>query len=174
MWAAQFFNRDERNAWISSGGLGAMGFGLPSAMGAKMARPEATVWTVCGDGGFQMSIPELSTIVQEQINVKICILNNGHLGMVRQWQDFFYKKNYVATPIFNPDYVKLGEAYGIPAWTVNRPADVAGVVAAALAHDGPALINVEVAQEENVYPMIPSGKTIKDMIESEEARLATA
>jgi acetolactate synthase-1/2/3 large subunit len=94
--------------------------------------------------------------------------------MVRQWQDFFYKKNYVATPIFNPDYVKLGEAYGIPAWTVNRPADVAGAVAAALAHDGPVLINVEVAQEENVYPMIPSGKTIKDMIESEEARLATA
>ena len=172
MWAAQFFNRDERNAWISSGGLGAMGFGLPSAMGAKMARPEATVWAVCGDGGFQMSIPELSTIVQEQIKVKICILNNGHLGMVRQWQDFFYKKNYVATPIFNPDYVKLGEAYGIPAWTVNRPADVAGAVAAALAHDGPALINFEVAQEENVYPMIPSGKTIKDMIESEEARLA--
>ena len=174
MWAAQFFNRDERNAWISSGGLGAMGFGVPSAMGAKMARPEATVWAVCGDGGFQMSIPELSTIVQERIPVKLCILNNGHLGMVRQWQDFFFNKNYVATPLFNPDYVKLGEAYGIPAWTVTEPAGVAGAVAAALATAGPALINFEVASEENVFPMIPAGQTIKEMIESEEGRLTTA
>ena len=126
MWAAQFFNRDERNTWLSSGGLGAMGFGLPSAMGAKMARPEATVWAVCGDGGFQMSIPELACFVQERIPVKICILNNGHLGMVRQWQDLFHKKNYVATPILSPDFVKLGEAYGIPAWKVDKPRDVAG------------------------------------------------
>jgi acetolactate synthase-1/2/3 large subunit len=172
MWAAQFYNRDERNGWISSGGLGAMGFGLPSAMGAKMARPEATVWAVCGDGGFQMSIPELSTLVQEGIPVKICILNNGHLGMVRQWQDFFYKKNYVATPIFSPDYVKLCSAYGIPAWTVTDPHDVAGAIAAALEHDGPALLDIHVTQEENVFPMIPSGMTVNDMIESEEGRLA--
>jgi acetolactate synthase-1/2/3 large subunit len=174
MWAAQFFNRDERNSWISSGGLGAMGFGLPAAMGAKMARPEATVWAVCGDGGFQMSIPELSCIVQEQIPVKICILNNGHLGMVRQWQDFFHKKNYVATPIHSPDFVKLGEAYGIPAWTIEKPSDVAGAVASALATDGPALLNFQVAQEENVFPMIPAGQTIKEMIESEEGRLVTS
>ncbi|MCA1599873.1 MAG: acetolactate synthase large subunit, partial [Chloroflexi bacterium] len=161
----------ERNGWISSGGLGAMGFGLPSAMGAKMARPDAVVWTVCGDGGFQMSIPELSTLVQEGIKVKICILNNGHLGMVRQWQDFFYNKNYVATPIYSPDYVKLGEAYGIKAWTIKQPGDVAGAIAAALAHDGPALIDFHVTQEENVFPMIPSGMTVNDMIESEEGRL---
>ncbi len=171
MWAAQFYNRDERNGWISSGGLGAMGFGLPSAMGAKMACPDAAVWTVCGDGGFQMSIPELSTLVQEGIKVKICILNNGHLGMVRQWQDFFYNKNYVATPIYSPDYVKLGEAYGIKAWTIKQPGDVAGAIAAALAHDGPALIDFHVTQEENVFPMIPSGMTVNDMIESEEGRL---
>ncbi len=171
MWAAQFYNRDERNGWISSGGLGAMGFGLPSAMGAKMACPAAAVWTVCGDGGFQMSIPELSTLVQEGIKVKICILNNGHLGMVRQWQDFFYNKNYVATPIYSPDYVKLGEAYGIKAWTITQPGDVAGVIAAALAHDGPTLIDFHVTQEENVFPMIPSGMTVNDMIESEEGRL---
>jgi len=174
MWAAQFFNRDERNSWISSGGLGAMGFGLPSAMGAKMARPEATVWTVCGDGGFQMSIPELSTLVQAGIAVKICILNNGHLGMVRQWQDFFYAKNYVATPLHNPDYVKLGEAYGIPAWSVDKPGDVAATIAAALAHDGPALIDFRVATEENVYPMIPAGQSVAEMIESEEGRLVEA
>jgi len=171
MWAAQFYNRDERNGWISSGGLGAMGFGLPSAMGAKMACPDAAVWTVCGDGGFQMSIPELSTLVQEGIKVKICILNNGHLGMVRQWQDFFYNKNYVATPIYSPDYVKLGEAYGIKAWTIKQPGDVAGAIAAALAHDGPTLIDFHVTQEENVFPMIPSGMTVNDMIESEEGRL---
>ncbi|MDQ2829962.1 MAG: biosynthetic-type acetolactate synthase large subunit [Chloroflexota bacterium] len=171
MWAAQFYNRDERNGWISSGGLGAMGFGLPSAMGAKMACPDAAVWTVCGDGGFQMSIPELSTLVQEGIKVKICILNNGHLGMVRQWQDFFYNKNYVATPIYSPDYVKLGEAYGIKAWTIKQPGDVADAIAAALAHDGPALIDFHVTQEENVFPMIPSGMTVNDMIESEEGRL---
>jgi len=173
MWAAQFYNRDERNGWISSGGLGAMGFGLPSAMGAKMARPEATVWAICGDGGFQMSIPELSTLVQEGIAVKICILNNGHLGMVRQWQDFFYKKNYVATPIFSPDYDKLCAAYGIPAWTIREPKDVAGAVAAALEHDGPALIDFHVPHEENVFPMIPAGQTINEMIESEEGRMTS-
>ncbi|HZS86386.1 MAG TPA: biosynthetic-type acetolactate synthase large subunit [Chloroflexota bacterium] len=173
MWAAQFFNRDERNSWISSGGLGAMGFGVPSAMGAKLARPEATVWAICGDGGFQMSIPELSTLVQENINIKVCVLNNGHLGMVRQWQDLFHKKNYVATPIHSPDFVKLGEAYGIMALCVRDPGDVAGAVAAALAHQGPVIIDFQVAQEENVYPMIPSGQSIKEMIESEEARMAT-
>ncbi len=172
MWAAQFFNRDERNSWISSGGLGAMGFGLPSAMGAVMARPDAVVWAVCGDGGFQMSIPELSTLVQERIPVKICILNNGHLGMVRQWQDLFYAKNYVSTPIYSPDYVMLGKAYGIPAWTVRDPKDVAAAVAAALAHDGPALLNMEVTQEENVFPMIPSGQSIAEMIASESERFA--
>ncbi len=173
MWAAQFFNRDERNSWISSGGLGAMGFGLPSAMGAVMARPEATVWAICGDGGFQMSIPELATLVQERIPVKICILNNGHLGMVRQWQDMFYNKNYVATPIFGPDFVKLGEAYGIPAWTVREPRDVAGAVAAALAHDGPALLNFMVTQEENVFPMIPAGMSVNEMVEGADWRMAT-
>ncbi|GAC1428894.1 MAG: acetolactate synthase large subunit [Chloroflexota bacterium] len=168
MWAAQYFNYDEENTWLSSGGLGAMGYGLPSAMGAKVARPEATVWAVCGDGGFQMSIPELACCVQERIPVKICILNNLHLGMVRQWQEFFYNKNYSSTPIMGPNYAKLGEAYGIPAWHIDRPQDVTAAIEGALAHDGPALINFQIGSEESVYPMIPAGLSINDMIERSE------
>jgi acetolactate synthase-1/2/3 large subunit len=168
MWAAQYFNYDDYNTWLSSGGLGAMGYGLPSAMGAKMARPEATVWAVCGDGGFQMSIPELACCVQERIPVKICILNNLHLGMVRQWQELFFNKNYSATPIIGPDYVKLGEAYGIPAWHVDRPQDVIPAIEGALAAEGPALINFQIGTEDSVYPMIPAGASIKEMMERSE------
>lgn len=169
MWAAQYFTNDELNSWLSSGGLGAMGYGLPSAMGAKMARPEATVWAICGDGGFQMSIPELACCVQERIPVKIAILNNQHLGMVRQWQELFFNKNYSETPIMGPDWVKLADAYGIPAWRVDRPDQIEAAIRGALATDGPALINFQIVAEESVYPMIPAGQSINEMMERQTA-----
>ncbi|GAI03410.1 unnamed protein product, partial [marine sediment metagenome] len=114
MWAAQHYWYDKPNTFISSGGLGTMGFELPAAMGAKVGCPDETVWCIAGDGGFQMTIQELATIVQEKVAVKIAILNNGYLGMVRQWQEMFYKKRYVATPLSGPDFVKIAEAYGFP------------------------------------------------------------
>ena len=113
MWEAQYYKHETPRSLITSGGLGTMGFALPAAIGAKVARPEADVWVVVGDGGFQMTMCELATIVQENLNVNIAIINNGYLGMVRQWQEFFYERNYEATPLLSPDFVKLAEAYGI-------------------------------------------------------------
>jgi acetolactate synthase-1/2/3 large subunit len=170
MWAAQEFPYDEPGTWISSGGLGTMGYCLPAAMGAKVARPEATVWAIAGDGGFQMTMQELATLVEERINVKIAIINNGHLGMVRQWQDLFYDKNYVAVKMFQPDWVKLCEAYGIPAKHIDRPRDVGAAVDWALATEGPALINFQVENEENVFPMIPPGLGLGDMVEGHQPK----
>ena len=120
MWAAQHYFFNNPDSFISSGGLGTMGFGLPAAMGAKVGRPEKMVWLIDGDGSFQMTIQELATLVQDDIAVKIAIMNNGYLGMVRQWQDLFYKKNYVATPLSCPDFVKVAEAYCIPGLTGNQ------------------------------------------------------
>jgi acetolactate synthase-1/2/3 large subunit len=170
MWAAQEFPYDDPATWISSGGLGTMGFCLPAAMGAKVARPEATVWAIAGDGGFQMTMQELATLVESRINVKIAIINNGYLGMVRQWQDLFYEKNYVAVKMFQPDFVKLCEAYGIPAKHIDRARDVGAAVDWALGTPGPVLINFEVQSEENVFPMIPPGLGLGDMVEGSQPK----
>lgn len=164
MWEAQYFVHERPRQLITSGGLGTMGFSLPAAMGAKVAFPEQLVWAVVGDGGFQMTMQELGTIVQENIPIKIAIINNGFLGMVRQWQQFFYEKRYSATPIFSPDYVQLAAAYGIPARMVDRKEDVAAAFAEANAHDGPFLIEFRVKEEVNVYPMVAPGSAVDEMI----------
>ena len=156
MWEAQYYKHDTPRSLITSGGLGTMGFALPAAIGAKVARPDAEVWVVVGDGGFQMTMCELATIVQENIDVKIAIINNGYLGMVRQWQEFFYEKRYAATPLVNPDFVKLAEAYGIK---VDGRLDPRGRRArrgrTRGRHKGPVLIDFQVEQEDSVYPMVP-------------------
>jgi acetolactate synthase I/II/III large subunit len=164
MWAAQHFWFDKPNSYITSGGLGSMGFALPAGMGVKVARPDETVWVVVGDGGIQMTMMELGTIAAERIPVKIAVINNGYLGMVRQWQEFFYSKRYSASPITTPDFVKLCEAYGIPAQRVIAKGEVRPAIEAAMAYDGPMLIEFVVAEEENVYPMIPSGGSLSDII----------
>ena len=142
-----------------------MGFGLPAAMGAQVGCPDTVVWCIDGDGSFQMTIQELGTIVQEQTPVKIAIINNGYLGMVRQWQQLFYKGRYVATPISCPDFVKIAEGYGMPALRVKHKEEVAPAIEQAMAHNGPFLIDFMVEPEENVYPMIPPGATVAEIIE---------
>src|SRR6202158_1424414 len=124
MWEAQYYKHEQPRSLITSGGLGTMGFALPAAIGAKVARPESEVWVIVGDGGFQMTMSELATIVQEKLKINIAIINNGFLGMVRQWQEFFYERNYAATPLLNPDFAKLGEAYGIRSMTVTECSQV--------------------------------------------------
>jgi acetolactate synthase-1/2/3 large subunit len=164
MWEAQYYHHDEPRSLITSGGLGTMGFALPAAVGAKFARPDAEVWVVVGDGGFQMTMCELATIAQEKIDVKIAIINNGFLGMVRQWQEFFYEKRYAATPLVNPDFVKLAEAFGIRAMRVDQRHDVIPSVESARKHPGPVLIDFRVEQEDSVYPMVPAGADLHAMI----------
>ncbi len=165
MWAAQHYWFNKPNTLLSSGGLGAMGFGLPAAMGAQIGCPDTVVWCIDGDGSFQMTIQELGTIVQEQTPVKIAIINNGFLGMVRQWQQLFYKGRYVATPISSPDFVKIADGYGMPALRVEHKEEVAPAIEQAMAHNGPFLIDFMVEPEENVYPMIPPGATVAEIIE---------
>ena len=164
MWEAQYFHHEKPRTLITSGGLGTMGFALPAAIGAKMACPEKDVWVVVGDGGFQMTAAELATIVQENIKVNIAIVNNGYLGMVRQWQEFFYDRNYEATPMVSPDFVKLADAHGIAGSTVRTRAEVAPAVEAARSTVGAFLINFMVEKEESVYPMIPAGSALHEMI----------
>ncbi len=165
MWTAQHYCFDKPNSLISSGGLGTMGFELPAAMGAKVGRPDETIWCIAGDGGFQMTIQELATIVQERLAVKIAIINNGYLGMVRQWQDLFYDKRYVATKLNCPDFVKIAEAYGIPGLTVKRRQEVVPAIERAMSEPGPFLINFMVEPEENVYPMVPPGASLAEVME---------
>jgi len=165
MWAAQHYWFDKPNSLISSGGLGTMGFELPAAMGAKIGRPDETVWCIAGDGGFQMTIQELATIAQEQVAIKIAILNNGYLGMVRQWQDLFYDKRYVATKLNCPDFVKIAEAYGIAGLIVKRKEEVVPAIERAMNEPGPFLINFMVEPEENVYPMVAPGTSLAEVIE---------
>jgi len=172
MWAAQIYHYDKPNSYITSGGLGAMGFALPAAMGAKVALPKENVWCVVGDGGFQMNVQELGTIAQEQIPVKIAIINNGFLGMVRQWQEFFYEHRYSASPIGYPDFVKLAEAYGIRALRVTTKDEVAPALREAMEFPGPFLIDFVVEEEENVYPMIPPGGSLSDIIYAPDDRNA--
>ena len=166
MWAAQHYIFKEPRTWVSSGGSGAMGYEVPGAMGAKVGAPEKVVWSVAGDGGFQMTMAELATLVENRINVKFAIINNSFLGMVRQWQEFFYHKSYVATQYtHNPDFVKLADAFGMLGIRVTDKTQVMPAIMEAMEHDGPALIDFVVEEEENVYPMIPAGQTIHDLIE---------
>jgi acetolactate synthase-1/2/3 large subunit len=165
MWAAQHFCYKKPNSLISSGGLGTMGFELPAAIGVKVGRPEDTVWCVAGDGGLQMTIQELATMVQERLAVKIAVMNNGYLGMVRQWQELFYGRRYVATPLMNPDFLKIADAYGISALRVKKRSEVVPAIQRAMEHDGPFLIDFMVEPEESVYPMVPPGATLAQVIE---------
>jgi acetolactate synthase-1/2/3 large subunit len=164
MWEAQYYHHERPRSLITSGGLGTMGFALPAAIGAKFARPEAEVWVVAGDGGFQMTMAELATIVQEKLNVKIAIINNGYLGMIRQWQEFFYDSRYASSPILSPDFVKLADAYGIPGLSVTQRGQVIPALQTARFHAGPALIDFRVEQEDSVYPMVPTGADLQAMI----------
>jgi len=172
MWAAHYYCYNRPNSLISSGGLGTMGFELPAAMGAKVGCPEDTVWCIAGDGGFQMTIQELATIVQEKVAVKIAIINNGYLGMVRQWQELFYERRYVATPLSGPDFVKIAEAYGIPGLKVRHKEEVIPAIEQAMAHQGPFLIDFVVEPEENVYPMVPPGASIAEILEEPKKEVA--
>jgi acetolactate synthase-1/2/3 large subunit len=164
MWEAQYYHHERSRTLITSGGLGSMGFALPAGIGAKVARPDAEVWVVVGDGGFQMTMAELATIVQEKLNVKIAIINNGYLGMVRQWQEFFYEGRYESTPLLSPDFVKLAGAYGIPAVAVKQRSDVLPAIRMARSQPGAALIDFQVEQEDSVYPMVPAGADLHAMI----------
>jgi acetolactate synthase-1/2/3 large subunit len=141
-----------------------MGFGLPAAIGAKFARPEAEVWAIVGDGGFQMTLPEMATVQQEKMKINVMVVNNGYLGMVRQWQEFFHDKRYAATPMLSPDFVKLAGAYEIPAYRVNKRADVVPTVQKARETKGPVLIEFQVEKEDAVYPMVPAGSDLHAMI----------
>ncbi|MGB2884353.1 MAG: biosynthetic-type acetolactate synthase large subunit, partial [Dehalococcoidia bacterium] len=165
MWAAQHFCYRKPNSFVSSGGLGTMGFELPAAIGAKVGRPDETVWAIAGDGGFQMTIQELGTAVQDNVAVKIAILNNGYLGMVRQWQDLFYERRYVATPLSSPDFVKVAEAYGMPGIRVTDKSKVVSAIKKAMKHKGPFLIDFVVEPEENVYPMVAPGCTLAEILD---------
>jgi acetolactate synthase-1/2/3 large subunit len=174
MWEAQYYHHNEPRTLITSGGLGTMGFALPAAIGAKFARPEAEVWVVAGDGGFQMTMPELATIAQEKLDIKVAIINNGYLGMVRQWQEFFYERRYAATPLLSPDYVKIAEAYGLPGRAISRRADVVPSVEAARAHRGTTILEFRVEQEDSVYPMVPAGADLHAMIRRPSPLVETA
>jgi acetolactate synthase-1/2/3 large subunit len=164
MWAAQYYHLERPYRWITSGGAGTMGFGFPAAIGAWFAHPDRAIWAIVGDGGFQMTQAELATAAQEGANVKIAILNNGFLGMVRQWQEFFFEKRYSAVEMLNPDFVKLAEAYGIPGRRITQREEVGSAVDYAMQTDGPVLLEFVVEKEEAVFPMVPAGADLDDMI----------
>ncbi|HEX8926300.1 MAG TPA: biosynthetic-type acetolactate synthase large subunit [Terriglobales bacterium] len=174
MWEAQYYKHDDPRTLVTSGGLGTMGFALPAAIGAKMACPDSEVWVVVGDGGFQMTLCELATMMQEGIKVNIAIINNGFLGMVRQWQEFFYDRNYQATPMLSPDFCKVAEAYGVRAFSVSERSQVIPTVREAREHDGPVLIDFRVEQEDTVYPMVPAGADLHNMIRRPSPIVETA
>jgi acetolactate synthase-1/2/3 large subunit len=164
MWEAQYYKHDYPRKLITSGGLGTMGFALPAAIGAKLARPGEEVWVIAGDGGFQMTAAELSTAAQENVKIHVAIINNGYLGMVRQWQEFFYDKRYAATPMRNPDFVKLAEAHGLLGLRVEKRSEIADAVARARSSSEAVVIDFRVEKEDTVYPMVAPGKSIGDMI----------
>jgi acetolactate synthase-1/2/3 large subunit len=164
MWEAQYYKHDFPRGLVTSGGLGTMGFALPAAIGARLARPDAEIWVVAGDGGFQMTAAELSTCAQEGLKVHVAIINNGYLGMVRQWQELFYGGRYVATPMLSPDFVLLAQAHGLTGLRVTRRSEVAEAVAAARRAPGTVVIDFRVEQEDSVYPMVPSGAALDEMI----------
>jgi acetolactate synthase-1/2/3 large subunit len=164
MWTAQHYGFNYPDRWITSGGLGTMGFGLPSAIGAKMGRPELEVWCVVGDGGFQMSLVELATAAQEKLDINIAIVNNGYLGMVRQWQDMFHQKNYSEVEISGPDFVKLAEAYGVTGIRVRTDAEIRPAIERARSIQGPVVIDFVIEPEANVYPIVPPGASNSEML----------
>jgi acetolactate synthase-1/2/3 large subunit len=167
MWAAQYYHSDRSNYLVTSGGLGTMGYGLPAAIGAQVAAPDREVWAIVGDGGFQMTIHDLATVVQEGLPLRVALSNNSYLGMVRQWQELFFDKRYEATYLANPDFIKLVEAYGIRGWRATNLKETTQAVAEARAHPGPAFIEFQIAQEGeegNVYPMVPAGAALHEMI----------
>jgi acetolactate synthase-1/2/3 large subunit len=165
MWAAQLLEWRRPRTHITSGGAGTMGFSVPAALGVALACPADTVWVVVGDGGFQMTNQELATIRQEGVrNVKIAVINNGYLGMVRQWQELFEQRRYSGTPLSSPDFARLAEAYGVPAFTVEHARDVPAAIADAWSIDDCALIDFRVEREANVFPIVPQGKSIGEMI----------
>jgi acetolactate synthase-1/2/3 large subunit len=170
MWAAQHYWYDRPNSFISSGGLGTMGFGLPASIGVKIGCPDETVWCIDGDGSFQMTLHELATVVQEKVGVKIAIIDNGFLGMPRQWQELLYSRRYVASRLVGPDFVKLAEAYGIPALRVKQKEEVVPAIERAMAEPGPFIIDFQVEPEENVYPMVPPGASLTEIIEEPKPR----
>jgi acetolactate synthase-1/2/3 large subunit len=165
MWAAQFIRFNEPRLWINSGGLGSMGFGLPAAIGAQFARPDKLVFAVVGDGGFQMAIPELATLVNYGLPVKIVVMNNGYLGMVRQWQELFYNNRTCAVELDGfPNVEKLAGAYGFVGRTIEKPGELAPALREAVDEPGPYLLNIRVSPHENVYPMVPAGSAISEMV----------
>jgi acetolactate synthase-1/2/3 large subunit len=164
MWEAQYYKHEAENGLVTSGGLGTMGFSLPAAIGAKLACPGKEVWVVAGDGGFQMNVQELMTLVQEGLKLNIAVINNGYLGMVRQLQEFFCGGRYAAVAMANPDFVKLAGAYGIPGRRVDRHEDVAAAIQEARSCPGPFLLEFRVEQELSVYPMVPAGASLDAML----------
>jgi acetolactate synthase-1/2/3 large subunit len=169
MWVAKLYRYQRPNTHITSGGLGTMGFAVPAAMGVALARPQTPVWAISGDGGFQMNMQEIATMVQERIPVKMAVFNNGYLGMVRQWQQFFHGRRYSATPIWSPDYVQLAAAYGVHGRRVESADEVDEAVRDALEVPGPAVLEFMIEQEANVFPMIPPGASLSEAIEDEPA-----
>ena len=165
MWTAQYYALEKPNRWITSGGAGTMGFGLPSAIGAWFANKDQEIWAIAGDGGFQMTAAELTTAVQEGANVKVAIMNNNFLGMVRQWQEFFFEKRYSAVDMVTPDFVKLAEAHGVPARLVTRRDEVDNAIEWARKTQGPVVIEFRVEREDGVYPMVPTGASLDQMIQ---------
>ncbi len=174
MWEAQYYKHDHPRKLVTSGGLGTMGFALPAAIGARFASPDDEIWVIAGDGGFQMTACELSTIAQEGVKLNIAIINNGYLGMVRQWQQFFYNGRYSATPLKSPDFVKLAEAHGLFGLRVTKREEVEPAVMRARAARGTVLIDFRVEQEDSVYPMVPAGSALHDMIRRPSAIVETA
>jgi acetolactate synthase-1/2/3 large subunit len=164
MWTAQHFGFNHPNRWLTSGGLGTMGFGLPAAIGAKVGRPDLEVWAVVGDGGFQMSLNELATAAQEGLDLNVAVINNGYLGMVRQWQDLFHSKNYSEVAISGPDFVKLAEAYGVTGLRVRTDAEIEPAIEKARGIKGPVVIDFVIEPEKNVYPIVPPGASNSDMM----------
>jgi acetolactate synthase-1/2/3 large subunit len=174
MWEAQYYKHDIPRKLVTSGGLGTMGFALPAAIGARFAQRDDEIWVIAGDGGFQMTACELATAAQEGVKLNIAIINNGYLGMVRQWQEFFYDGRYSATPLRSPDFVKLAEAHGLLGLRVERREQVAEAVARARAAPETVIIDFRVEQEDSVYPMVPAGADLHDMIQRPSPIVETA